>query len=102
MVTRKELDPLDEAEDALMEMKRLGGNEDEREEITGQVHVPSIHIHAPQPSSPEIPREPPPTNMTVAFEVTKRLPPKFLGIIVLVLGLAVIAAYVFLKIRRVL
>ena len=78
-------------------MKKLGG--DEEEEDTGRVHVPSIHIHAPQPSSPEIQREPEPTKMTVAVTVAKRLPPVALAVVVVILGLAVIGAYVALKLR---
>lgn len=94
MVQRKQLDPLDEADDALADMKRLGG---EDEEITGQVHVPSIHIHAPQPSSPEIQREPEPSKMTVAVTVAKRLPPWGLAVVVLILGLAAIVAWTAVK-----
>lgn len=92
MVTRKLLDPLDEAEDALHEMKKLGGDEEEQ---TGKVQVPSIHVHAHHPSQPDIEREP--GKIDVAVTVAKRLPPWGLTAAVLVLGLAAIAAWVAVK-----
>lgn len=71
MATRRQLDPLDEADDAITELKRLGG---EDEEETGRVNLPPIHIHAPQPSTPQIEvSQPEPGVFKIAYTAVSQL-----------------------------
>jgi len=71
MGTRRKLDPLDEADDALSEMKRLGGEQDE---LTPVQHMPPIHIHPPQPSTPQIEvSQPEPGVFKIAYTAVSQL-----------------------------
>jgi len=71
MATRRKLDPLDEADDALAEMKRLSRDDDED---TGVKLLPPIHFHAPQPSAPQIEvSQPEPGVFKIAYTAVSQL-----------------------------
>ena len=78
---------------AMRESRKLLEYSEDFDEPTGR-HEVTVNLHG-HPSQPDA--EQPATKMDVTMTVAKRLPPWALAAVVLVLGLAAIAAWVVVK-----